>query len=123
MRQPTAHPASGFPLKSISSGLRLIALLAFVMPFATVSCGSQDLMTVNGWQAAFGTDYNVMGQAGHTNGDFWFVVALALIAGAFVAGLLKAQQTRGLLNDRQLNVAAVVMGVGAAVILFLAAVS
>lgn len=118
------RPTTGsFPLKAVGSGLRLVALIGFIMPFATVSCGSQDLMTINGLQAAFGTPYNVMGQVGQADGDPWFVIALLLITGALVVGLLTANQTAGLLNDRQLNITGMVLGILASITFILAAAS
>jgi hypothetical protein len=113
--------ASGFPFKAVASGLRLLALIGFVMPFATVSCGGQDLITINGLQASFGTDYYVMGQAGHADGLPFFALALALIVGALVIGLLRSSQVGRLVSDQQLNVAAIGLGILATAIFVLAA--
>jgi hypothetical protein len=102
--------------------LRLLALIGFIMPFATVSCGGQDLVTISGVQAAFGTDYYyVMGQAGHADGDFFFVLALVLIIAALVTGLLRSSQIGRLVSDHQLNVTAMVLGILATAIFVLAA--
>jgi hypothetical protein len=77
-----------------SSGLYLAALVVFLLPFASVSCGSQTVLTLSGLDLTFGRDLGTqfgtaatLGiNAGHLDAHPWLLLALlAPIAGLVVA--------------------------------------
>src|SRR5712692_9246479 len=59
-----------------------IGLLAFVLPFASVSCGDHELLAVRGLNAAAGGQYMMGGQVHYYAADPYFLLA---ILGAVVA--------------------------------------
>lgn len=89
-----------------------IALLAFVLPWMTVSCSGQPIVKAAGWQLAFGSftaslpNNNGMGmgpgmgmQAGpQTSHDInvWLIVAMVLIAAGLAIACLKASKQMSL---------------------------
>jgi hypothetical protein len=75
----------------VGSGLCFFALLAFFMPFVSVSCGSQQVLSISGADLSVGRDLGQVGTAaelgvtnGHLQSDFW----LALVWLLPVAGLV-----------------------------------
>jgi hypothetical protein len=116
----TAAWVDGFPFKLVASGLRLLALLAFLMSFVSASFHGQSLTTANGWQAAFGGDLNsnVAGQAGaHMSGDGALVFVMGLMVLALAAGLLQERHVGGAVSTHNLEIGAVGLGALAALVL------
>lgn len=71
--------------KPAASGLYLAALLVFVLPFVSVSCGSQTVLTLSGLDLTFGRElgsqYGTSAGLGITSGrldpHLWLLLALA----------------------------------------------
>ena len=59
MSQPTdqdpAGPTGGLPLFNLARGAKGAALLLFLLPWVTVSCAGQDLVSMSGMDLATGT--------------------------------------------------------------------
>lgn len=66
----------GFPW--VARVLALIAIIAFFLPFCTVSCSGQDLDTVSAAQMAAGKEFSAMGQSERVDGDAKVFVLLLL---------------------------------------------
>lgn len=62
----------------IARVLALIAILAFFLPFCTVSCSGQDLDTMSASEMAFGKEFSVMGETEKVDGDAKVLVLLLL---------------------------------------------
>lgn len=88
-----------------------IALLAFLLPWMTVSCSGQTLVEASGFGLAFGR-VSAMGQAARQTGDgvslnFWLILALLAIAGGLALLFLKGREAAKLVLGT--SVAAVVL--------------
>lgn len=87
-----------------------IALLAFLLPWMTVSCSNQKLVEASGFGLAFGR-VTAMGQASHANDgasvNIWLILALLAIAGGLVLLFLKGREAARLVLGT--SVAAVVL--------------
>lgn len=72
-----------------------IALLAFLLPWMTVSCSGQTLVEASGFGLAFGR-VTAMGQAAEASDgaslNLWLVLALLAIAGGLVLLFLKGRE-------------------------------
>ncbi len=81
--------------KLASSGLYLAALLVFLLPFVSVSCGAQTVLTLSGLELTFGRDLGsqfgtspTLGiTAGHLDAHLWLLLALLPPIGGLVAAL------------------------------------
>ncbi|MBQ6481664.1 MAG: hypothetical protein IJI45_11145 [Anaerolineaceae bacterium] len=62
----------------IARVLALIAILAFFLPFCTVSCSGQKLDTMSASEMAFGKEFSVMGETEKIDGDAKVLVLLLL---------------------------------------------
>jgi hypothetical protein len=66
-----------------------IALIAFILPWMTVSCAGQKLMSATGAGLAFGsfTSFVPMGRAGSGSPsiNIWLIIALAAVVGGLIA--------------------------------------
>ena len=71
--------------RTISRGLFLFVLSTLVLPFMTVSCGGEKVMTVNGYQAAFGADMDPDASGKELEGSF--IAILIFIAALIGFGL------------------------------------
>lgn len=73
-----------------------IALLAFLLPWMTVSCSEQKLVEASGFGLAFGR-VTAMGQAAEASDgaslNLWLILALIAIAGGLVLLFLKGRET------------------------------
>lgn len=67
--------ARGFPYRGMMRVALIIGLSAFVLPFATVSCGSQDVLTGTGLNAIAGGHYTATTQSQPYSGDLSFLLA------------------------------------------------
>ena len=74
------------PYRGIARVAVLIGLAAFVLPFATVSCGGQKVLTGTGLNAITGGQYTVSGHANTYSGDVSFL--LALLGGVIALAIL-----------------------------------
>jgi hypothetical protein len=74
------------PFRAVSRIALGIGVLAFVLPFASVSCGGHELFTARGVDAVIGGQYTVGGQVNYYSGDPYFLVAVvgAILALAFL---------------------------------------
>lgn len=86
-----------------ASGLYLAALVVFLLPFASVSCGPQTVFTLSGLDLAFGRELGTqfgtsaaLGiTAGHLDSHPWLVLGLlAPVAGLVTAMIKPAVQDR-----------------------------
>ena len=78
--------SSRFPYRAATRIAFAVGLLAFVLPFASVSCGGSELFTARGVNAAIGGQYKLGGeQVYFYSGDPYFLVAAvaAILALAF----------------------------------------
>ena len=73
-----------------------VALLAFLLPWMTVSCSGQKLVEATGFGLTFGR-VTAMGRAAQasdgTSINFWLILALLAIAGGLVLLFLKGRET------------------------------
>jgi hypothetical protein len=88
-----------------------IALLAFFLPWMTVSCSNQKLVEASGFGLAFGR-VSALGQAAQQAGDgaslnFWLILALLAIAGGLTLLFMKGREAAKLVLGT--SVAAVVL--------------
>jgi hypothetical protein len=99
--------------RPVSSGLYLAALLVFLLPFVSVSCGAQTVLTLSGTDLTFGRDlgpqFGTSAQlgitAGHLDSHLWLLLALlAPIVGLALTWLQPAVQ------DRAVAIALVAIG-------------
>jgi hypothetical protein len=75
-------PKYRFPFRA---GTRIafgIGLLAFVLPFASVSCGGHEVFTARGVNTAIGGQYTFGGHVNYYSGDPYFLIA---VLGAILA--------------------------------------
>ncbi len=74
---------------------KAVALLAFLLPWMTVSCSGQKLVEASGFGLAFGR-VKALGQAAEVSDNaslnFWLIVALLAIAGGLVLLFLKGRE-------------------------------
>jgi hypothetical protein len=72
-----------------------IALLAFLLPWMTVSCSNQKLVEASGFGLAFGR-VTAMGQASQASDgatlNYWLILALLAIAGGLVLLFIKGRE-------------------------------
>ena len=72
-----------------------IALLAFLLPWMTVSCSNQKLVEASGFGLAFGR-VTAMGQASQASDgatlNYWLILALLAIAGGLVLVFIKGRE-------------------------------
>ena len=88
----------------IARVLKVVALLAFLLPWVTVSCAEQDLVTMTGLDLATGTGGRPanpvpgqpMPQTGSQEVDVPVLLALLLIVAALVAGFVMDRARGGL---------------------------
>jgi len=87
-----------FPLLNIARGLKLVALLCFLLPWITVSCADQTLVSMSGYDLAAGsvTVHNPMtGEVRHPpdaeHPEWPVLIAAALIAAALALSFLLAR--------------------------------
>src|SRR4051794_14711975 len=94
-----------FSMSNLARIAKVIALLLFVLPWVTISCAEQPLITMSGIDLATGhvVMHNPMTGAaesppGGNGGDIWVIVAAVLIvAGLAATFLLKGK--KGLIAD------------------------
>ncbi len=74
-----------FPYRGLTRATLGIGLLAFLLPFAGVSCNGQHVLTASGLNAVVGGQYSVGSPVQHYSGDLSFFLAVlgGLIALAF----------------------------------------
>jgi hypothetical protein len=75
-----------FPFRGVTRIALVIGLIAFVLPFATVSCGSQHVLTATGLNGITGARYAATGPAQSYSGNVAFL--LALLAGVVALVIL-----------------------------------
>ncbi len=87
-------PASWTPFKGLTSGLYLLVVFCFIMPFFNIKCGNADVMTISGTQLLLGADYQesggmfTRGQTRHIPPDTSAVLAfIFIILGAVLVWL------------------------------------
>lgn len=97
---------------------KAIALLAFLLPWMTVSCSGQPLLRASGWDLAVGSirpivNANGVGGAAqpHSAMNAWLVLALLLIAIGLVLACLR--------RSRQFSLAAVATSAASLVLIWL----
>lgn len=103
--EPPSKPAFALDLFNVARGAKLVALLLFLLPWVTVSCGNAPIATMSGYELATGsvTVNNPMtGQAEHPPGsqgpDMPVLVAAVLIAGALIVGFLLSRGLAALIG-------------------------
>lgn len=103
--EPSAKPAFALDLFNFARGAKLVALLLFLLPWVTVSCGNAPIATMSGYELATGsvTVNNPMtGQAEHPPGsqgpDLPVLAAAVLIAAALILGLLLSRGLAALIG-------------------------
>jgi hypothetical protein len=81
--------------RNLASILKVVALLLFFVPWVTLSCGEQTLVSMSGYNLATGTAafHNPMTGAietppGGAQSDIWVILGGALIAASLLIGLL-----------------------------------
>jgi hypothetical protein len=80
-----------FPFRGVTGATLSIGLLAFLLPFAGVSCGGHPALTASGVNAAFGGQYTASGQQ-HYSGDVTFLLAMLGIIVAVACQFLRVRQ-------------------------------
>lgn len=85
----STRPRLRFPIRAVARVAFGVGLLAFLLPFATVSCGGHDVYTFNGLSAATGGQYTAGQQVYSYSGDEYFVLALISAAVAFAFQFLR----------------------------------
>lgn len=76
--------------RGVSSFFWLTALLMFLLPFMSVSCGGLKVITFSGTNLLFGGEYQVNGQVRVYDGDGWFVAAALGLLTALVIRVFAA---------------------------------
>ena len=104
-------------LINLARGLKLVALLFFLLPWVTVSCADQTLISMSGVDLATGsiTAHNpITGEAGHPPGsgdpDWPVLIGALLIAGAFLLGFLLPRAQAAIVSIAALAGAAALIG-------------
>jgi hypothetical protein len=100
------------PYRGIARVAVLIGLAAFVLPFATVSCGGQKVLVGSGLNGITGGQYSVSGHTNTYSGDVSFL--LALLGGIVALAILFL-----LISARAQAMAAALAGLWSAVMLLL----
>ena len=90
-----ASARSGLTLANMAHGLKLVALLLFLLPWVTVSCAEQTLVSLSGADLATGSVTVVNPMTGESasppgtgEADLPVLLGALLIAGALVVGLI-----------------------------------
>lgn len=118
---PVEPPPAGAGLAldafNFARAAKLVALLLFLLPWVTVSCGQAPIASMSGYELATGTvtvNNPMTGQAEHPPGsqgpDIPVLVAALLIAGALVGGFLLSRGLAALVGMAGSAVAAVLIG-------------
>jgi transcriptional regulator with XRE-family HTH domain len=93
---PAGYQERRLPARMVSTGLKVLALLVFSLPFVTASCGDRQIASLKGTDLALGTDLgpgfgssSVFGiDAGRLPADPWTLLVLLLpLAGIAVVWL------------------------------------
>jgi hypothetical protein len=82
MRSTTSLRKRGFTGSALGIGL-----LAFALPFATVTCGGQDALSLNGVALVAGGQYTLSDQVHYYSGDGYFQLAVGGLVAALVCQL------------------------------------
>src|SRR5690554_2836888 len=102
-----ATPVRGDVARRVTRWVRLLAMFGFILPFLTVSCMGQDVVSPSGVELAFGLDTEVSPEfdelVDETGGiatevEPEVLIALALTAGAAVFGFGRAWKVATLLS-------------------------
>ena len=104
---------SGLSLMNVARGLKLLALLFFVLPWVTVSCADQTLTSMSGMELATGTVTVHNPLTGETTTppaagkpEFPVLIAALLIAAALVLSFVLRRKEAILVSIATLGVAA-----------------
>jgi hypothetical protein len=84
MKMLTTGTLLGFPYRGLAKGALSVGLLAFALPFASVSCGGPETVTIRGVNAVIGSH----GTPGTYAGDWAFQLALLGAAIALICQFL-----------------------------------
>ena len=112
----SAAAGSGLGLANFAHGLKVVALLLFLLPWVTVSCAEQTLVSLSGVDLATGsvTVVNPLTgdsttPAGSGECDLPVLIAALLIAGALVAGFVLRRALAATVSIAALAVASVLI--------------
>lgn len=112
---PRAAP-SAVPWANVARGLKLAALLLFLLPWVTVSCADQTLVSMSGYEMATGsaTVHNPLtGETGQppdaSRPNLAVLAAAILIAAALLLSLFLRRRTGAFASIAALGVAAVLI--------------
>ena len=103
---PTPPGGGGGNLFNLARGAKGVALLLFLIPWVTVSCGGQELASMSGLDLATGSVSvaNPMGGpapvptgSGGRGADLWVIAAAALIAGGLALTFVLGRVISGLI--------------------------